>query len=380
MSGNRIIIMLVLLLTALLSVSGWVWFHENFERRTTQERTGMDEEARRNPLLAAEMFLSRLGLEAESYSGRQYLTQPPETPGLLFVRDLGPPLPQASVEALLRWVEEGGHLVATPGDELDDGDSHPLLQRFGVTLWEDDEDGGDEVTDLALPGEEVALQIDFERQRWFEIADEDDGLSLLEADSQYLVFAWGEGRVTFISDSEVFTNQQIGKFDHARLMAHFAPERGRAWLLYSAQMPSLFALIWRSAPYLVLTLLPLGLLIIWRMARSSGPKLQTEQAGRRDLLEHLQASAEFAWRYDLRKGLLEGARKQVEKRWLNAHPALLHLDDQGRCDWLAKRTGLTASAISQALYPGEGDRGQLIKTTANLQRLLAALHPERKVT
>ncbi|MES9850677.1 MAG: DUF4350 domain-containing protein [Candidatus Thiodiazotropha sp. L084R] len=380
MQGNRMTIAVVLALLTLVAALGWLWFEKNFEKRTTVTRSAMGEEATRNPLLAAEMFLDRLGLEVQSQSGRVYLLQPPEDKGLLFVRDLGPPLPPTSVDNLLTWVEQGGHLVASPSDQHEEGRPDPLLQKFGVSLVSLDEDEEEfERGALLLPNQFEGLEVDFDQQRWFEIDADFVGVSPLVSDSQFMVFPWGEGQVTLISDSEVFTNQQISEFDHARLMAHFAPERGRAWLLYSAQMPSLFSLIWRWVPYLVLTIVTLLLLTIWRMTQSSGPKLAVETTARRDLLEHLQASAEFAWRNDQKSGLLEGARHQVEKRWLSAHPVLIQLDQQARCDWIAKHTGLTSSAIYQTLYPNKGDSAQLIKNTVNLQRLLAALHPDRKV-
>jgi hypothetical protein len=382
MRRNWSAVVFTLILFLLFSILGWYWFENNFEKHTRVERSTMSVEARRNPMLAAEIFLTRLGLEVKSQSGRSYLVKPPEETGLLFVRDLGPPLPDASVNSLLDWVERGGHLVAAPSDQLEEGRSDPLLRKFGVSLVkldDDEEDDDFEREELLLPGRTEGLRIDFDQQRWFEVDEDFDGVTPEVADSQYLRFPWGQGWVTFISDSDVFTNKQISNSDHALLMAHFAPARGRVWLLYSAQMPSLLSLIWRWVPYLVLTIIPLLLLIVWRMTRTTGPQLVLATSDRRDLLEHLQASAEFAWRYDPKCGLLEGARDQVEKRWLSAHPQLLQLDEQARCDWLAQRTGLTASVIHQALYPEKGNSAQLIKNTINLQRLLAALHPDRKV-
>jgi hypothetical protein len=380
MSDGRITFVLILVFSIVISALGWLWFQDNFERRTRVERTAMGKEARRNPLLAAEMFLARLGVEVESRSGREYLGHPPEGRGLLFIRDLGPPMPRASVESLLKWVEAGGHLVVTPSDQLNAGGAHPLLRQFRITLVQQDQFADDiGMTEIVLPDKDETLQIDFNRDNRFEFEDDAGAPIPLIANPYYMVFTRGKGQVTFITDSDVFTNLEISKFDHARLMAHFVPEQGRAWLLYSAQMPSLLTLIWYRAPYLVLTLIPLIFLIIWRMTLRSGPKLELQDPSRRDLLEHLQASAEFAWYYDLKSGLMEGARYQVERRWLSAHPILLKLDDKGRCDWLAQRTGLTSSAIYQTLYPKKGNSGQLIKTTANLQRLLAALHPDRNV-
>jgi hypothetical protein len=143
-------------------------------------------------------------------------------------------------------------------------------------------------------------------------------------------------------------------------------------------MPSLFALIWRLAPYLVVSLGLFAILLIWRMSRRSGPRITTQQGQRRDLLEHLQAAAEYNWRIDPSAGLLQQARKQVEKRWLVTHPQLQRLDQTARCEWLAERTGMTTEAIDMALYREHSESGQMVRITANLQRLLTALHSQKQ--
>ncbi|MCU7924698.1 MAG: DUF4350 domain-containing protein [Candidatus Thiodiazotropha sp. (ex Dulcina madagascariensis)] len=356
-----------------------VWFEKNFERRIEEVRTAMQPEARRNPLLAAERFLSRLGVDVESRSGRHYLTTPPDRLGMLFVRDLGPPLPQSRVTELLAWVERGGDLLATPSSQLQDGSSHPLLAHYGISVESGESDEEEGAATLFLPDDETSMQIGFDTAKWFEIDTEHAYLALPDEEyPQLLIFPRGEGRVIFLSDNDFFSNQRIDQRDHALLLARLVADNDRVWLLYSSQMPSLIALLWRHAPYLLISLALLGLLLVWRLTRRTGPLITPAPAQRRDLLEHLQAVAEFAWRHDPAKGLLEGARRQVEHRWLASHPSLHHLDRQARCHWLAERTGMTAGSIHQALYPDQGDTGRLIKTTANLQRLLAALHPERK--
>jgi hypothetical protein len=202
-------------------------------------------------------------------------------------------------------------------------------------------------------------------------ASPDDGYSHL------LRFVWGEGSVIFLSDNGFLTNQRIGDKDHALLLAYLAGDMDDAWLLYDSQMPSLVSLIWRHAPYLMLSFLLLVLVTIWRLQYTTGPLLSPRTTQHRDLLEHLQVSAEFAWRHNPSVGLLDDARKEVEKRWLASHPQLQQLDQKARCDWLANQTGMTADSIQSALHALQGDSGQLIKITTNLQRLFAALHPDR---
>ncbi len=401
---------LAIVLFILMLIAGYAWwFYANFEEVTYTERSDVSPEARRNPLLAAEYLLSRLGQQVESQSGRHFLVRPPEESGVLLVRDLGAPLSQSQVEALLSWVEAGGHLIATPGQFQDGAVSHPLLQSFGVKIRDDCQckvieqvkegmtseqestslqqitegtTAEQESTSILLPGDtqEESFLVEFDPDYGFDVDNTDEyWRTPAEGYPHLLIFPLGAGFVTFLSDSDFFDNTHIGDAEHAPLLAELTAGYDRVWLLYSAQMPSLIILLWRWAPYLLLSLGLLSMLLIWRMSRRSGPLILSAQTQRRDLLEHLQAAAEFDWRIDPKAGLLKQVRKQVEKRWLTSHPHLQRLKPEARCAWLAERLGMTAEAIDLALYrETRADGGQMVKTTANLQRLLAALHPQSK--
>ncbi|MEW8451792.1 MAG: DUF4350 domain-containing protein [Candidatus Thiodiazotropha sp.] len=377
--GNRAT--LALLATLLLLIGGLfgVWFVNNYEYVSEQVRGSMGIEARRNPLLAAERFLSRLGLSAESQTGRQYLVEPPPGPGLLLVRDLGPPLSRSRLASLLAWVEHGGTLVVTPGSAMVEGGGHPLLQQFAVAieseaLLEEEVPGP-----LSLPWSGLSLQVDFDTGRWFSVENAGSYWAAPDEDYPHLVrFPWGKGSVTFLSDNEFLTNSRIDEKDHALLLAYLAGDAERAWLLYNAQMPSLLSYLWRHAPYLMISLALFGIAAIWRLQQSSGPRISPLVRRERNLLEQLQANADFAWRHNPTLGLLEATRREVERRWLASHPQLLQMNEKARCDWLQKQTGMTADSLHTALYSRHIDTGQLIKTTTILQRLFSALHPERK--
>jgi hypothetical protein len=356
-----------------------VWFINNFEYVSEQVRGGMGAEARRNPLLAAQYYLSRLGVTAEAKTGRQLLIEPPREPGLLLVRDLGPPIAPSRLASLLAWVERGGILVVTPGSAIEEGAGHPLLQHFDVTLESDELTEEEEAVPVTLPWSEESLQIGFDSARWFSVDSENSYWATPDDEFPHLVrFPWGEGSVTFLSDNQFLTNGLIGDKDHALLLASLAEDADQAWLLYNSQMPSLLALLWRQAPYLIISLALFCATLVWRLRHSNGPLIPPPMTGQRNLLEHLQATAEFAWRHNPSVGLLEATRNEVEKRWLTSHPLLQQMDDKGRCDWLAKRTGMTADALYYALYSRQGDTAQMIKTTIILQRLFSALHPDRK--
>lgn len=394
MSGARVNSLAIVLFIIILTGGLLVWFQQNYKPVRSTERTEMSREAQRNPLLAAERLLDRLGRQVESRSGRRYLVNPPEEKGVLLVRDLGAPLPRKRVDDLLAWVEAGGHLIAALGRLQDMELKRPLLERFGVEpvrrwdfeglewLQEAIEEAVEEAvppqTTILLPGvAEEPFTVEFDTHIWFEVDYGDDYWWSPDDDTPHLLnFPYGAGSVTFLSDSDIFDNRHIGDYDHAPLLAELTAGYQRVWLLYSAQMPGLAQLIWRWAPYLVISLGLFGGLLVWRMGLRSGPLILGGQRQRRDLLEHLRASAEFNWRIDPTAALLRQARKQVEKRWLTSHPQLQRLAENERCLWLAERTGMTADAIDRALYRRQKDTGQLVKTCANLQRLLAALHPQ----
>jgi hypothetical protein len=355
-----------------------VWFMNNYEYVSERVRGDMNAEARRNPLLAAERYLSRLGVTTQSQSGRQVLVDPPPQPGLLLVRDLGPPLPKARVTSLLAWVEHGGTLVVTPGNTGDEGSVHPLLEQFSVTLESDEFLEEEEDSSIFLPWNEAVLQIEFDEDKWFRVDSENVYFASPDDEFPYLLhFPWGQGSVIFLSDNDFLTNDRIGDKDHALLLAYLAEDADYAWLLYDSQMPSLISFIWRHAPFLLISFALFGMVVVRRFQYTTGPLLSPHMTRHRDLLEHLQATAAFAWRHNPSVGLLEATRKEVEKRWLASHPLLQQLDPKERCDWLAKQTGMTADSIHRALYSQQGDTGQLIKITTNLQRLFTALHPDR---
>ena len=101
--ANRYYLGLIMICMLAAMLWGGFWFMENFERHSEQLRSGYSEAARRNPWLAMEHFLQRLGLQVESLSGREYLYSPPAQPGVLLVRDLGPSLSLEQEQRLLAW-------------------------------------------------------------------------------------------------------------------------------------------------------------------------------------------------------------------------------------------------------------------------------------
>ena len=92
-----------------LALAG-AWFLRNFERGTYEVEEHASAAARRNPFLAAELFLRRLGNEVTAIPGRDPLRDLPPAGDILVVKGLGPLNPERQA-ALLAWVEAGGDLM-----------------------------------------------------------------------------------------------------------------------------------------------------------------------------------------------------------------------------------------------------------------------------
>ncbi len=382
----------------LAGLAGWGvhWFLTHHERHKMDTRTGVSPQARRNPLLAAEHFLSRLGLDSQSISGRDQLLKPPPEPGLLVVNNLGPSLPPEREQDLLNWVRQGGHLVVTPGqvwdEEKETGGNH-LLDAFGVRLISlEVEDEGEEPTGVeenGQSGEKTTIPIDLPGYRQpLQIAFDPDlilvdrsGLAdegpLSEVDGYLLRYSIGQGQLTVLSDHQIFTNDEIGEGDHALFLAALADGQERAWLLYSSNMPSLLRLLWQNAPQLLISCLLLLSLILWSMMLRTGPLIGRKGENRRNLMEHLDAAAGYAWRTDRARGMFDATRRALEQAWRRRHLALGRLDRRARCEWIAERAGLAPDEVEMALYGDYSGEQEFMGVSAAQQRLTEILWKDR---
>lgn len=404
-SSNRIFLWVLGLL--LLGGVLWYaqWFFTHFERQTRQERTGISPEARKNRFLAAQMFLAKNGLKVKSQSGRDIFALHPSTRDTIFLGSHSRFFLERNGSRLIEWVRNGGNLILVPDNEpFEKDDPLGLFQELGVELRFVEEDkaaecknkkgkcksaqGNDkESIDDTLadpeklkklryhtvtfrsddPGE---FKAQFLRDRYLldnkgkaEVVVGDDGQPNL------LMYSLGEGSITVLSDVHLFRNTAIGDLDHAYLFNLLADRPGTIWIFYSADMPSLLMLLWQHTPYLLLVLCLLILLAGWGMLRKSGPQLKPQFDSRRNLLEHLNATAEYSWRTDKARQLFDDNRTAVEQAWRRRHPQLNTLNQEQRCEWIADKTGLAARAVERTLYDEMTSEQDFIRATSVMQKL-----------
>lgn len=400
MVRNKLIWTSIAALLLLLAGWGMQWFFANFEQRTREVVEGMSPAAKRNPLLAAERFLNRIHVVTESVSGRDRLLNPPAEPGLLLVYRLGVNLPAEREQALLAWVRQGGHLLITPQDVWDEEtetSGNSLLDMLGaqLVLRDNGQDQSDEPDAepsanssdkpapirFQIPGVDEPIAVAFsERRVLFDSLGHADWKVETNEGGHLLQYALGQGKITVISDLQPFSNPSIGEHDHALLLALLVGDQQQAWLLYSSAMPALPILVWRQAPGLVISLLALGVLLVWSLTLRGGPVRPMGQPVRRNLMEHLAAVGGYLWRTDQAAGAFLHSQAALEQAWRRRHPVLGAMEQAARCQWIARHVGLPTQLVEQALY-GEyqGEQG-FIQVTAIQQRLAAQLRIQKEQT
>jgi hypothetical protein len=269
-------------------------------------------------------------------------------------------LPPAQAKALLDWVGRGGHLVMPAPTSVQDPGS--LAGRLGLraVATSDDHEDEDENQDprcdeLAVAGEKPPATLTFCGPR-FLATDPRFALSGGDAESGYRFgrLHHGAGTVSVSSDMQFFDNDHL-QLPIARELSYqmLAPraDRGGVILIYSSDMPSLLHLLLRYGwPALLPALLAL---VAWLAARSQrlGPLLSVPEGHRRALLEHIQASGEFAFRRargaTLHAAVLNLFRHRLQRR----HPVLAALEGDAQVQALAERLDLDAARIRTAILP-----------------------------
>lgn len=329
-----------------------------------EAEVGYRGEARRNPLLAAERTLERLGHEVET---SLYLGALPGDDALLVLRQSGRFLSPFDVDRLLEWVGRGGHLcVLFPGDaEFEDALEndvaeerlrHPILDALQLGARLD-------------PSAEREVQVDFGRGlRRVEFAgrlslvdeqamsDVDSGDPML---ARVLSMEHGYGRITLFVGDDWATNAEFGELDHAYILddlASFDGERREVRFVLGERPPGLLALVWEHGWTVVVSLAALVALVLWRRSFSLGPRLPELPSGRRDFSEHIRATGEFLWRNRLGNSLLEAPRSALRSRVASTRPEWLAHGDSVLAAELAAHAGLDAQRVARALNAKDNAR------------------------
>lgn len=122
-------------LMVLALLLGTVWFLYTFEKEEYEYTRDLSPEALRNPLLAAEKYMRRVGHPSQGVKGSQIFLDMPSVSDAILIRYSPSGLGREMSENLDSWVKDGGHLLVLP-DRVDS--DHPeasgLLEKLGIQV------------------------------------------------------------------------------------------------------------------------------------------------------------------------------------------------------------------------------------------------------
>lgn len=361
---------LVVAITCLCLGVGTIWFLSHFERRTEKEWTGFQGKARRDPWLAAERLVQRMGGSAAAVHVLDTDTLPRTATLLMPGGRLA--LDARSRERVLAWVRRGGRLVvaAEPPYMRD-----PLLDALGVRRQAVNpaappkeaggahEDAREEKTrrdDFRMPVS-ITLPPDLPpvivRMRRAIHLQARNPLARFGNDGTItaLLLAHGNGRVLVLNGFDAFTNFSIGEEDHAEFLWRVVQVDGMRPSAFFFSDPHKLSLVEWFRDNAWTAVAGAGLLLLawlWRNAPRFGPVVPDPDRARRRLLDHLRASGRFLWKHGGSQRLTDAAREACVRRVLRTYPELLGVAEADREAHVAELLGLDAGQ-SRLLFSRE---------------------------
>ncbi|WDH52076.1 MULTISPECIES: DUF4350 domain-containing protein [Pseudomonas] len=383
--NRRLLPLLALLVAGLL---GGLLLYLYLNARPYQETIdhGPSPQARANPYLAAEMFLRQRGLQVHHANGLEVLpTLKPQQHSLLLLGERSNMTPQ-QVEQLLDWARAGGRLlfVAEALWNKEAGRSGDLLldrlhlrQFLSKDLKAPPPGAGKEpypkLTKLYLEDQDAPAYIGFDTD--FHLEDPDN-LAQSWANSaratHMMQLSYGQGSVTVLTDAEIWKTPLIAKYDNAWLLWYLSADSD-VTLLFDTDHDSLWSLLLKYFPQALVALAALLGLWLWHVGVRHGPMQAPMPRARRQLREHLQASAHFLLRHTGQQGLLHSLQQDILRRAQHRHPGFERLTAAEQGQVLARLTRQPDSVISQALAPQPAQR----LSSADFSRLVTHLQTLR---
>lgn len=389
---------LVPVLAVLLAIGAAVWWWMNFEQVAETTYVGLSGKAKSDPHLAFKRLLAASGLPFEE-------TAPTLTPdaaiaalprgGVLLLQTRRDVLmTPARIEALLRWVSAGGHLIvaAEPVTRAD-----PLLTQLGIVrelMRAPAAKGGKPgplTRRIALPLAGAARPLEIEMTapiilkashlaEWS--ADDAFGTRMLSQKRQ-------AGRVTVAADLGWIAYRgtggnpdpgrqpgHIGKLDHAEAIVALARLDARASgvrLLGGGSALSLWVWLQENAWAALASLGMLLLLWLWRVVPRFGPLAAPETGGELRLSSHLEASGRFYRRHLPIEAIHQGLSRAFLQRLAERRPGIAARAARERNAELARMCGASPQAVARALDVPATSAGDFIRSAILIKRLEQAL-------
>ncbi|MHC8301389.1 DUF4350 domain-containing protein [Pseudomonas sp. ZS1P83] len=350
---------------------------------------GPSPEAQANPYLAAEHFLRKQGLTINHANDLDILpTLDPRQHTLLLLADRYNMTPR-QIDQVMNWTRAGGRLLFVAQSLWDEktGQSNDLLldrvqlhQSLSKDLKDPPPNNSDDpypkLTKLYLEDEGAPAYASFDTA--FHLEDPKN-LAQAWANSgkatHMMQLNHGLGSITVVTDADLWKTPAIDQYDNAWLLWYLTADTSIT-LLFNTDHDSLLTLLLRNFPQALVALIALIGLALWHVGVRNGPLLEPAPKGRRQLQEHLRASADFMLRRNGQQHLLHALQQDILRRVRRRHPGFEQLNVAEQWLVLARLTGKPTRAISQDMSPRPKQRlssAEFSRQVAHLQTLRNAL-------
>lgn len=379
---------LALLLILVLGAAGYFLYRHATPYQELVDH-GPSPEAQANPYLAAEMFLRERGLKVDHANSLEVLTSlKPVGNSLLLLGERSNMSPH-QVDQVLDWARAGGRLIFVAEalwDEDTEQSGDLLLDRVQIhqqlsadqepPVQQDADDAFPKLTKIYLEGEQAPAYVSFDTD--FDLVDPDN-LAQSWANSatatHMVQLDYGQGSVTVLTDADIWKSPGIGLYDNAWLLWYLNTDTA-VTLLFDTDHPSLWQLLWRYFPQALVALALLIGLWLWQAGSRQGPLQAPAPKARRQLREHLRASADFLLRHGGQAPLLQALHLDIRRRARRRYPGFEQLPSEAQWEVLAQLSQQPVSTVQQALQPLSGQRlssADFSHQVAHLQTLRNAL-------
>lgn len=368
---------------------------------------GPSPEVRANAYLAAQTFLRQRGISVKAIQALNNLPDSSPQAQTLMLLDTREKMTPAQATRLLSWARSGGRLVfvaeqlwdekkGRSGDLLlDQLQIHQFLTRdlreqdrrrereqlkpvipLSTPDIEAPKTPWPELTRLYVQNENDPAYMSFDPA--FHLDDPQDHAQSWanSADATHLLqMVYGNGLITILTDADLWKTRTIGKYDNAWLLWYLSQDSAVTMLLRTDH-DDLFALLWKYFPQALLALaicLGAGL---WHAGTRQGPMHPVPSRARRQLSEHLRASADFRLRRKGQHALLRALQQDIVRRARQRHPGFETLPVTEQWQMLGRMTRQPTSDVGQALRPRLEERlssTEFTRQVAYLQTLRNAL-------
>ncbi|MEH3022819.1 MAG: DUF4350 domain-containing protein [Pseudomonas oryzihabitans] len=287
------------------------------------------------PLTLATAFLQHLGSQVELVSPEHLDALPAQGVRLWLAGN--PPLSEPQTQALLDWVDAGGKLIAVADDStlalsatlgirpMPTRDLGAAAQPImALPLWPN-------LTQLYLAEDDAPAYLGFDDSRHlFDVGDQAVAWASSASATHLLLLPWGEGSVTLLSDTELWSNARLGQYDNAWLLWYLTQGAAVSLIAPTPPVPLWLDTLQRFG--LALALL-LATLLTWLWRRHAGGAARP-------------ARPPEPW-----PELIATLQRDIQRQLQRRRPELADQSVAERWQYLARLSGMPTRAVGEAMRP-----------------------------